>query len=38
MVFLFLKFVLAPTLVVIIVTGCGFCVWRYQLIAGPPSV
>lgn len=37
-VFLFLTFVLAPLLAVIIVAGYGFCVWMYQLVAGPPSV
>ena len=37
-VFIFLTFVLAPLLAVIIVAGYGFCVWMYQLIAGPPSV
>jgi nitrate reductase NapE len=37
-VFFFLTFVLAPLVAVIIVAGFGFCVWMYQLIAGPPSV
>ena len=37
-VFLFLTFVLAPILAVIIVAGYGFLVWMYQMIAGPPSV
>jgi nitrate reductase NapE len=37
-VFLFLTFVLVPLLAVIIVAGYGFCVWMYQIIAGPPSV
>jgi nitrate reductase NapE len=37
-VFIFLTFVLAPLLAVIIVAGYGFAVWMYQLIAGPPSV
>lgn len=37
-VFLFLTFVLAPLLAVIIVAGYGFLVWMVQLIAGPPSV
>jgi nitrate reductase NapE len=36
--FLFLAFVLAPILAVLIVAGYGFCVWMYQLVAGPPSV
>jgi len=37
-VFIFLTFILAPILAVVIVAGYGFCVWMYQLIAGPPSV
>lgn len=37
-VFVFLTFVLAPLLAVIIVAGYGFLVWMYQMIAGPPSV
>ncbi len=37
-VFIFLTFVLAPVLAVIVVAGYGFLVWMYQLIAGPPSV
>jgi nitrate reductase NapE len=37
-VFIFLTFVLAPILAVIIVAGYGFVVWIYQIIAGPPSV
>jgi nitrate reductase NapE len=37
-VFIFLTFVLAPILAVIIVAGYGFLVWMYQIIAGPPSV
>ena len=37
-VFVFLTFVLAPLLAVIIVAGYGFIVWMYQIIAGPPSV
>lgn len=37
-VFIFLTFVLAPLLAVIIVAGYGFLVWMVQLIAGPPSV
>jgi nitrate reductase NapE len=37
-VFVFLTFVLAPILSVIIVAGYGFFVWIYQIIAGPPSV
>jgi nitrate reductase NapE len=37
-VFIFLTFILAPLLAVIIVAGYGFVVWMYQIIAGPPSV
>jgi len=37
-VFLFLAFVLAPVLAVIVVAGYGFCVWMFQIIMGPPSV
>lgn len=37
-VFLFLTFILAPILAVVIVAGYGFLVWMYQMIAGPPSV
>lgn len=37
-VFVFLTFVLAPLVAVISVAGYGFCVWMYQLVAGPPSV
>jgi nitrate reductase NapE len=37
-VFIFLTFILAPILAVIIVAGYGFLVWMYQLIAGPPTV
>lgn len=37
-VFIFLTFILAPILAVVIVAGYGFLVWMYQLIAGPPSV
>jgi nitrate reductase NapE len=37
-VFVFLTFILAPILAVIIVAGYGFIVWMYQIIAGPPSV
>jgi nitrate reductase NapE len=34
---LFLALVMAPLLAVLIVSGFGFVVWFYQLIAGPPS-
>lgn len=37
-VFIFLTFILAPILAVLIVAGYGFVVWMVQLIAGPPSV
>jgi periplasmic nitrate reductase NapE len=37
-VFVFLTFILAPMLAIIIVAGYGFAVWMYQIIAGPPSV
>ena len=35
--FLFLAVVMAPVLAVIFVSGYGFAVWMYQLIAGPPG-
>ena len=35
--FLFLAVVMAPVLAVIIVSGYGFAVWMYQLVAGPPG-
>ena len=35
--FLFLAVVMAPVLAVIIVSGYGFAVWMFQLIAGPPG-
>jgi nitrate reductase NapE len=35
--FLFLSVVMAPVLAVVIVSGYGFMVWMYQLIAGPPG-
>jgi nitrate reductase NapE len=34
----FLAVVLAPIVAVMLVAGYGFCVWMYQIIAGPPSV
>lgn len=34
----FLTFVMAPILAVAVVSGYGFLVWMYQIIAGPPSV
>jgi nitrate reductase NapE len=35
--FLFLSVVMAPILAVVIVSGYGFIVWMYQLVAGPPG-
>ena len=35
--FLFLAVVMAPVLAVILVSGYGFAVWMYQLVAGPPG-
>lgn len=35
--FLFLSVVLAPVLAVGVVSGYGFLVWMYQLVAGPPG-
>lgn len=35
--FLFLSVVLAPVLAVAVVSGYGFMVWMYQLVAGPPG-
>lgn len=35
--FLFLTAVLVPLLAVLIVSGYGFAVWVYQMIAGPPT-
>jgi len=35
--FLFLSVVMAPVLAVIVVSGYGFLVWMYQIIAGPPG-
>jgi nitrate reductase NapE len=34
---LFLSFVMAPILSVLVVSGYGFVVWMYQLFAGPPG-
>jgi nitrate reductase NapE len=33
----FLSFVMAPLMSVLIVGGYGFLVWMYQLLAGPPG-
>ncbi|MEO5881158.1 MAG: periplasmic nitrate reductase, NapE protein [Caldimonas sp.] len=35
--FLLLSVVLAPVVAVAAVTGYGFLVWMYQLVAGPPG-
>ena len=35
--FLLLSVVMAPVLAVAVVSGYGFLVWMYQLIAGPPG-
>ena len=35
--FLALSVVLAPVLAVAVVTGYGFLVWMYQVVAGPPG-
>jgi nitrate reductase NapE len=35
--FLFLAVVLAPVLAVAVVSGYGFLVWMFQLVAGPPG-
>lgn len=35
--FVFFTVVMAPALAVIIVSGYGFAVWMYQLLAGPPT-
>ena len=35
--FVFLSVVLAPVLAVIVVSGYGFLVWRFQMVAGPPG-
>ena len=35
--FLFLSVVMAPVLAVVLVSGYGFIVWMYQLVAGPPG-
>jgi periplasmic nitrate reductase NapE len=35
--FLFFTVVMAPVLAVLLVSGYGFLVWMYQLVAGPPG-
>lgn len=35
--FVALAVFLAPVLAVVLVSGFGFLVWMYQLIAGPPG-
>jgi periplasmic nitrate reductase NapE len=37
LIFFFLLFGLMPALAVAVVGGYGFCVWMYQIIAGPPT-
>ena len=34
---LFLAFVTAPVVAVAVVSGYGFLVWMFQLVAGPPG-
>ena len=34
---LFFTFLMAPILAVLTVSGWGFIVWMYQLLAGPPT-
>jgi len=34
----FLTVVLAPIVAVLVVAGFGFCVWIYQMLAGPPAM
>jgi len=36
-VFILLAFVLAPVISVFTVSGFGFAVWAWQMIAGPPG-
>jgi nitrate reductase NapE len=36
--FLLLSVVMAPALAAGVVSGYGFLVWMYQLLAGPPGV
>ncbi len=35
--FVFLALVMAPVIAVAIVSGYGFLVWMYQVVAGPPG-
>ena len=35
--FVLLAVVMAPVLAVVVVSGFGFLVWMFQLIAGPPG-
>jgi len=35
---MFLTVVLAPIIAVVVVAGFGFCVWIYQMVAGPPAM
>jgi len=34
---LFLAFVMAPVVAVAVVSGYGFLVWMFQVVAGPPG-
>ena len=35
--FLFLTVVMVPVLTVLIISGYGFAVWMFQVVAGPPG-
>ena len=35
--FLFLTVVMVPVLTVLLISGYGFAVWIYQVVAGPPT-
>jgi nitrate reductase NapE len=35
--FMFLSVVMAPLIAGIVITGYGFLVWMFQLMAGPPG-
>lgn len=35
--FTILAFVVVPALSVAVVAGYGFCIWMYQIFAGPPT-
>ncbi|HYC02586.1 MAG TPA: periplasmic nitrate reductase, NapE protein [Azospirillaceae bacterium] len=34
--FAFLAFILVPAISIGVVAGYGFCIWMYQILAGPP--